>query len=140
MDPQIKERCMLKIEECISRTPLLQSLRQPKTVQQVIKIENNARGYTYEVIFGKYLCPEVREVIIKEPNMKKKIFKYSLLMTFLEVLLINCSRLEVIMLHTMGGSEALDDFFIGIKKWTFSPYRAKLKVEYCSTLCDSEVK
>lgn len=80
-----------------------QDLAKRRSVKKV-HITENATGFSFVKLFGKYLDSGVQEIIIVEPYLGRPFQMYNLLM-FIELSVANCSQLKVIKVETKPGED-----------------------------------
>ncbi|KAM7358155.1 MIT domain-containing protein 1 [Cochliomyia hominivorax] len=64
-----------------------------------IPIDEDGTGYSYKTLFGKYITPEVKEVLIEEPYLVER-YQFQNLVTFFELLVKQSPNLKFISLIT----------------------------------------
>jgi len=83
----------------------------PEDTIEHISIKDNAIGYSYEKVFGKYLDANVKEVVIREPHLSKK-FQFKNLLMFIELLVKHCKNLRFIRITTGARNDGENQEYI----------------------------
>lgn len=116
-----------------------EDLAKRKVVKQ-LHINENATGYSYELLYGKYLDSGVREIIIEEPYLGRPFQLYNLLM-FLELSVTNCINLKVVKVITKRGEDPREqaDAFAQMKDELMTAKKVKFIIEYSESLHDRSI-
>ena len=139
-DATKKQHYHKKIEEFLKRAEVLKTqqaedLSKRKIVKE-IHIAENATGYSYQKLFGKFLDGGVREIIIEEPYLGRPFQMYNLVM-FIELSVLNCNQLKIIKVITKHGEDPGEqrNAFAHIKS-DLDSRQIKLVIEYSESLHD----
>lgn len=110
-----------------------------KIVKEIF-IADNATGFSYAQLFGKFLDSNVQEIIIEEPYLGRPFQLYNLLM-FIELSVLNCTQLKIIKVITKHGEDPREQAtaFSHIKADLQERRQIKLVVEYSESLHDRSI-
>lgn len=132
-----------KIEEYMKRAEFIKTnvdkLKEEGKYSEQINIENNAVGFSYKKVFGRFLDEVVLNVKIEDPYIRS-FHQCQNLVRFCELLVDKCPNLKYINLNTTKDTENseqrkwLDDLVNDLKK-----YNVVLNVIYSATLHDREI-
>lgn len=116
-----------------------EDLAKRKIVKQ-IHVAENATGYSYSQLFGKYLDGAVREIIIEEPYLGRPFQLYNLLM-FIELSVLSCGQLKIIKVVTKRGDDPQEQAkaLAEIRADLMNSKQIKLDIEYSDSLHDRSI-
>lgn len=141
-----RKKLRTKISEYMDRAEVIKAMveeiKANGTYHEQIKIENNAVGYSYDRLFGRFLDESVETVDIDDPYIRTVHQIYNFL-RFCELLVKKCPHLKRIQLIT--GQEQDNDQYKQHEKLqelaqSLADEGVKLIVQYSKTIHDREIR
>lgn len=115
-------------------------LKEQGKFHELITIENDATGYSYNSVFGRFLDEDVTTVTIEDPYIKA-FHQCQNLVKFIELLMKKCPKLGNIKLVTTRDNETVDQqkkCFNGVKN-ELTRFQVAFHVSYSPTLHDRQI-
>ena len=145
MDSTKKAKFREKAEEYLKRAETLQKkideAKKAGNFHEHIEISENAIGYSYESIFGRFLDPDVTSVHVEDPYVRA----HHQIVNFLrlsELLVRKCAKLKKIHLVTGSDTNQSQDQMLKLKEIAqeLQQSSVQLTFEFSQTLHDRQIK
>lgn len=117
---------------------VVEKLKQDGNFHEQIHIENNATGYSYEKVFGRFLDEDVEYVEIEDPYIRAY-HQCQNFTRFCELLVRKCSKLKMIQLVTTADGKEQQKWLTDSKS-SLANYSVQLNISYSETLHDRQIK
>ncbi|KAF2901406.1 hypothetical protein ILUMI_04783 [Ignelater luminosus] len=131
-----------KAEEYMKRAEeikqIVENLKQEGTFHEQIHIENNATGYSYEKVFGRFLDEDVEYVEIEDPYIRAY-HQCQNFVRFCELLVKKCNKLRTIQLLTTADGTEQQKWLTDVTS-SLAHHRIHLNISYSETLHDRQIK
>lgn len=120
---------------------LIEEQKDLGVYHELISIEDNSKGHSYETIVGRFLDSDITHVKVEDPYIRNHNQCQNFL-RFCELLVKKCSNLKKI--HLLTGNDARNvteqkSWLDAIKANIFKGYNVTLDIEFSQTLHDRQI-
>ena len=134
-----------KLEEYMTRAErvkeLVNKLKAAGKYHDQTKIDANATGFCYKIVFGPYLDETVKEVEVEDPYIRS-FHQINNFVRFCEIIVLQCINVKKICLLTTKDTEHNSQQTVGLNALCASLQQRNivLSIDYSPSLHDREIK